>query len=447
MVNNMNMLKEILGPCLSFVFGVFMLLSTNNDALCQNYTFSQAERLMSDVNSDAEESMPIITPDGQKMFFVRTYHDQNVGGKNAGQDIWMAMLDVKGNWASATNDFPELNNERNNAVIGINHDETALFLTNAYNPVNTTVLGVSSSIRIGDYWSKPNDINIKGLDSKNSFIGFFMNKDENVLLISMDFRNSIGNEDLFISLKSENGVWSTPENLGPGINTPEIEISPFLSDDGKLLFFASNGHSGYGGLDIYVSRRLYDSWGIWSDPINLGSNINSSAFDAYFSLHEDKAYFSSNRLGGLTDIYSAYIIASDDSMQVAPINKDKYQLTETEIQELIGMPTSRAIYFELGSSQIQESSEELIQYMANQLMNKRQYNIELIGHTSEEGTEEYNMQLSIERAEQTAEQFKKFGIDPLRISTEGRGKSEPLLTEGTPEELAKNRRVEIFFVK
>jgi hypothetical protein len=193
MVNNMNMLKELLGPCLSFVFGVFMLASANNDALCQNYTFSQAERLISDVNSDAEESMPIITPDGQKMFFVRTYHDQNVGGKNAGQDIWMAMLDVTGNWASATNDFPELNNERNNAVIGINHDETALFLTNAYNPVNTTVLGVSSSIRIGNYWSKPNDINIKGLDSKNSFIGFFMNKDENVLLISMDFRNSIGN--------------------------------------------------------------------------------------------------------------------------------------------------------------------------------------------------------------------------------------------------------------
>jgi OOP family OmpA-OmpF porin len=80
-------------------------------------------------------------------------------------------------------------------------------------------------------------------------------------------------------------------------------------------------------------------------------------------------------------------------------------------------------------------------------MNKRQYNIELIGHTSEEGTEEYNMQLSIDRAKQTADQFKKFGIDSLRISTEGRGKNEPILTEGTPEELAKNRRVEIFFVK
>jgi OOP family OmpA-OmpF porin len=134
-------------------------------------------------------------------------------------------------------------------------------------------------------------------------------------------------------------------------------------------------------------------------------------------------------------------------MQVAPIDQNRYQLTETEIQELIGMPTSRTIYFELGSSQIQESSEELIQYMANQLMNKRQYNIELIGHTSEEGTDQYNMQLSIERAEETADYFKRFGIDSLRISTEGRGKSEPMILEGAPDELAKNRRVEIYFVK
>ncbi len=447
MVIDRKIMNKHIKAGLSFIFCIMLMVSHNKAALCQNFTFSKAERLISEVNSDAEESMPIITPDGKKMFFVRTFHDQNVGGKYAGQDIWMAILDVNGNWVSPTNDFPELNNKRNNAVIGINHDESALILTNAYNPVNTTVLGVSRSIRIGNYWSKPNDINIKGIDSKNSFIGFHMNKDENVLLISMDFRNTLGKEDIFISLKSEAGVWSTPENLGSGINTPEIEISPFLSDDGKLLFFASNGHSGYGGLDIYMSKRLYDSWGIWSDPINLGSNINSSAFDAYFFLHEDKVYFSSNRQGGLTDIYTSIIVASEDLLQVAPINQNKYQLTETEIQELMGMPTSRNIFFELGSSEIQDSSEELIQFLANQLKNKRQYNIELIGHTSEEGTEEYNMELSKERAKQTADYFIKFGIDPLRISSEGRGKSEPLFKEGTPEELAKNRRVEIYFVK
>jgi hypothetical protein len=191
-------MKKRIRLWLSFGLWVLLLLSDKNDALGQNFTFSGAERLISEVNSEAEESMPVISPDGEKMYFVRTFDDQNIGGKYAGQDIWMAILDVNGNWVSPSNDFPELNNKRNNAVIGINQDETTLFLTNAYNPVNTTVLGVSKSIRIGNYWSKPNDINIKGIDSKNSFIGFFMNKDENVLLISMDFRNSFGNEDIFI---------------------------------------------------------------------------------------------------------------------------------------------------------------------------------------------------------------------------------------------------------
>lgn len=441
--SNMAHSSFLLSINLTFVFLIFCGV----DSLCQNFTFSKAQRLISEVNSPAEESMPFITPDGNKMYFVRTFHEQNVGGKNAGQDIWMAILDVNGNWTSPTNDFPELNNKRNNAVIGFNQDETALFLTNSYNPVNTTVLGVSRSIRIGNYWSKPNDINIKGIDSKNSFIGFYMNKDENVLLISMDYRNTLGKDDIFISLKSENGTWSAPQNLGSGINTPEIEMSPFLSDDGKLLFFASNGHAGYGGFDIYMSKRLYDSWNIWSEPINLGSNVNSPGFDAYFYLHGDKAYLSSDRQGGLADIYITEVIASEENKQVAIINKDKYQLTETEINELFGMPTSRTIFFELGSANVEQSSEELIQFLANQLLSKRQYNIELVGHTSEEGTDEFNRELSVKRAQETANYFTKYGIDPLRISTEGRGKSMPLFKEGSEEEIAKNRRVEIYFVK
>ena len=208
-------------------------------ALAQNYTFGQATPLGESINSNSEESMPIISPDGSKLFFVRTFHEQNIGGKNSGQDIWLSFRNSDNSWGPATNEFPELNNSRNNAVIGINHDESAIFLTNAYNPVNTTVLGISRSIRIADYWSKPNDINIKGIDSKSSYIGFFINKEENVLIISMDFKSTNGKEDLYISQKDDNGKWSLPENLGTTINSPGYEISPFLSDDGTLLFFGA----------------------------------------------------------------------------------------------------------------------------------------------------------------------------------------------------------------
>ena len=309
-----------------------LLVVTMTSSFAQNYTFEQGRKLGSEVNSDAEESMPILSPDGNSLFFVRTFHDNNVGGKYSGQDIWISVKNDFGQWQPALNDFPELNNDRNNAVIGINSDQTAIFLTNAYNPVNTTVLGVSRSIRIGEYWSKPNDINIDGIDSKSNFIGFFVNRDENVLIISMDYKDSRGAEDLYISLKDEEGNWSAPDNLGATINTPGFEISPSLSDDGRVLFFASNGHEGYGDADIYMCRRLYDSWGIWSDPINLGSKINSDAFDAYFFLHENNtAYYTSNREGGLSNIYTTKVAAGEEIQVNAVLNENKFQLTDTEI--------------------------------------------------------------------------------------------------------------------
>ena len=428
---------------------VILLFSLNTyEANAQNYTFSKAELLGPSINSDAEESMPILSPNGSKLFFVRTFHDNNVGGRYSGQDIWMSQLGDNGNWLEATNDFSELNNSRNNAVIGINADESALLLTNAYNPINTTVLGISRSIKIGDYWSKPNDVNITGLDSKNSFIGFYINKDENVLLVSMNYINTQGAEDLYICLKDDRGNWSTPDNLGATINTTGFEISPFLTDDGKILFFASNGHEGLGDADIYMSRRLYDSWGIWSEPINLGSNINSSGFDAYFFLEgNNKAYFASNRNGGLSDIYSSNVTATETLKEVALLNENRYKLTDTEINELLGLPVSRNIYFDFGSHKVAPSSIELIDYLSGKLLNKRQYHLELIGHTSKEGSDEFNQKLSEDRANAVAVYFKNYGIDSLRISTKGVGETNPIYIQGSEEELSKNRRVEIYFVK
>ena len=169
----------------------------------------------------------------------------------------------------------------------------------------------------------------------------------------MDFKSTNGKEDLYISLKDDDGKWSAPQNLGTTINSPGYEISPFLSDDGTLLFFASDGHEGYGDADIYMSRRLYDSWDIWTEPINLGSQINSDAFDAYFFLHDEKeAFFASNRGGGLSNLYHAPVIAQDSIKQTATLDQSKFVLTETEIQELLGMPVNRNIYFDFASSYV-----------------------------------------------------------------------------------------------
>jgi outer membrane protein OmpA-like peptidoglycan-associated protein len=94
--------------------------------------------------------------------------------------------------------------------------------------------------------------------------------------------------------------------LGKQINTTGTELSPFLAADGKTLYFSSNGHPGYGRSDVFMSRRLDDSWTQWSTPINLGEPINSSGTDAYYSVPAagDYAYFVSNEEGlGKNDIF------------------------------------------------------------------------------------------------------------------------------------------------
>ncbi|MCK5102287.1 MAG: OmpA family protein, partial [Cyclobacteriaceae bacterium] len=141
------------------------------------------------------------------------------------------------------------------------------------------------------------------------------------------------------------------------------------------------------------------------------------------------------------------VMVSENNKESALLSENKFKLTETEVQELLGMPVSRNIYFEFGSSEVANSSIELINFLASKLQAKRQFYIELIGHTDKEGTTEFNQKLSESRANEVSKYFKNHGIESLRISTTGVGETQPKFTEGTDEEIAKNRRVEIYFVK
>jgi outer membrane protein OmpA-like peptidoglycan-associated protein len=414
----------------------------------QNYSFGLPVKLDGNVNSPAEESLPLVSANGDKLYFVRTFHESNKGGKFSGQDIWISNRNGDNSWGLASNSFPALNNQRNNGVIGMSADGSTIYLLNAYNPNTVKIHGIAKALWIGNEWSNPYEIKIPGLQSDNSFIGFYVSKTDDAILISMNAPGAYGAEDLYICVRDDNGKWKSPENLGATINTKGFEISPFLSDDGNVLFFASDGHNGYGGSDIFMSRRLYDSWVLWSKPINLGPNINSAGFDAYLTIHADKeAYFVSARDSEFADIYQAPITAIESNKEVASIDKTKYKLTETEIQELLGMPVSRSIYFEFGSFDVAASSRELIYFLTNKLIASPEYTIELVGNTSAEGTDEFNMELSLNRAKEVAKYFLEFGIMPNRIFTSGVGESNPIVKEGTEEELSKNRRVEIYFVK
>jgi len=108
-----------------------------------------------------------------------------------------------------------------------------------------------------------------------------------------------------ISFKEDDNVWSEPMNIGNTVNTAAEESAPFLDDDMETLYFSSDGYSGYGGSDIYVTKRLDDTWKNWSEPENMGSGINSETDDIYFNLPEvgDYGYFTKGIKEEDTDIY------------------------------------------------------------------------------------------------------------------------------------------------
>ena len=133
---------------------------------------------------------------------------------------------------------------------------------------------------------------------------YLSNDGKTLFFTSEEAKGSLGGNDIYKVTKQEDGTWSDPENLGATINTKLNEDSPYMADDGKTLYFASNGHPGYGGYDIYKSN--FEN-GNWTEPVNLGKPLNTVGHDIFLTNSSDQklGYFASNRMGGKggMDIY------------------------------------------------------------------------------------------------------------------------------------------------
>lgn len=284
------------------------------DSYAQKYKFEQAQRLTGDINSPSEESYPLISPDGKTLYFTRFFNPGNSGGKQAGSDIWISSLDDSSQWQKPAPMKKPLNNKQNNLVIGFNGAGDKLYLLNTYRSESKTDIAF---VNLNAQDQKPAISDVPKINENDGFFGLYMHPSEKIILISIAGNDTFGQEDLYVMLKDTTNKWLPPQNLGSMINTSGFEISPFLSDDGKVLFFSSNGHGGLGDADIFMTQRLYDTWNVWTRPVNLGRNINSEGFDAYFSLSGDKkAYFASNKDGGFSDIYMSEQIMETDSTTI-----------------------------------------------------------------------------------------------------------------------------------
>ncbi len=267
----------------------------------------EIENLGDSVNSTYEELGPVMTPDGQTIYFVIDGRPENLFGADDSQEIWYSNKRADGKWGKAKRMPLPFNLEQFNSVESVTTDGGTLIIRGAFKNGRYKGAGFSASNRTSDGWSVPQQLEIDGFQEMNKGIytnAFLANDGKSLLLAFSQVKNSEAN-DLYVSKLQSNGKWSRPQLLGTDINTPVSEDTPFLAADGKTLYFTSDRPGGLGGHDIYLTRRLDDTWQKWSAPINLGTPINTEASDTYYTMDAtgEYAYLVSDKNGlGAGDI-------------------------------------------------------------------------------------------------------------------------------------------------
>ena len=424
-------------------------------ANAQDHVFDQPVRLDSNVNSDIEEIRPLPSADGNRLYFTRVFHDGNKGKETGGQDIWFCERRESGEWHVAQN-LSLLNNADNNAVVGINRAGNRLYLLNSYSAHARRIRGLSYADLEDGAWKAPEELAIKIYPSSDHY-DFYVHQEENVVVISMMDEQSLGMEDLYVAYRKNDQSWSDPVHLGPVINSKGTEIAPFLSQDQKTLYFASDGHEGLGDMDIFASARIDSSWTNWGEPVNLGKPVNSTSFDAYFHIGGDgNAFFASNRDGKFNDIYSTSLLemtVESDSVVTAEAqlpNEEDIPGKETVLKDeatrggTIIVAGKITIYFDFDRHEIRADQLERLDSAKALLRTGKTIFVEATGYTDAVGTEVYNQALSLKRAE-AVKTYLLSSKPPIskQVKISGKGEAEPAYSNDSKYGRSLNRRVEL----
>ena len=271
-----------------------------------------AQKLSESINSEYKEIRPILTPDGKTIYFSRMNHPENIGGTDDPEDIWYSEYNMNiEDWLDAINPGQPLNNSGANYVSSITPDGKSLtvMLGNRYHKNKNMKPGVSVSTLNSNGWTDPVPVNINNAFIENNDGHYFLAQSRESMIISVNRFDAYGRKDIYVTFILPDGSWSEPLNLGNTINTSSDENSPFLAADNKTLYFSSKGYSGYGGYDVYVSRRLDESWKNWSEPENLGSQINTEEDEIFFTIPPsgEHAYYSKSDSEYDADIYRIHL--------------------------------------------------------------------------------------------------------------------------------------------
>lgn len=282
----------------------------NGKVLLQTPIEIDIKNLGSPINTENSEYVPVITADESMLIY--TY----IGARSTGglqnlkfkpdpdgeyyEDIMVAQR-VGDNWLSPEGISSKINTNGHDACIALSNDGQTLFL---YRSTAKDKGDIYMSSLQGNEWSEPvkldENINTNAWEGSCS-----LTNDSKTLYFASERPGGFGGRDIYISKRQPDGKWGKAENLGPTINTPYNDDAPFIHPDGITLFFSSEGHNSMGGYDLFYTSNHDKSWG---SPINFGYPVNTTFDERFYVLTADGAtgYYSSDRKGsvGRQDIYA-----------------------------------------------------------------------------------------------------------------------------------------------
>ncbi len=337
--------------------GIILMLFTWN-AMGQSAKL-KIEKLNSRINSAYyDETNPVISRDGKTLFFTRvgypgfnrTLLDQghdmsasldrldydkklmmvykqlsdetNSDPTNSpfNQDIWIARS-VESEFDVLDHPDHPVNNALPNSICSLTPNPEEFVVVNEFYQDGSMYKGFSILRRMSDgSWLHPKPFHIYDLKDYGAEVNLHLSYDGEIAILSLNKKGSYGDNDLYVCPRINNELWGAPVNMGPQINTAFRESTPYLSSDKRTLFFASNREGGLGGMDIFMSKRIGNSWDTWTEPRPLAIPVNSAFDDAqpFFNEASGYLYFASKRDGD-SNIYRVRVA----DVLVAIENEDK----------------------------------------------------------------------------------------------------------------------------
>ncbi|MCG8477240.1 MAG: hypothetical protein MI784_17375 [Cytophagales bacterium] len=380
------------------------------------------------LDSSCEELRPVMSWDGRYLFFSRTLckgqRSQEIWGVDFADSIGKRTMKLVGG----------LNNNENNAVVGASDSGSEIFVMDVY-PADR--FGRSKGIRRarlnenGAWELGERLMDFKEILSKKrlrGYVGAFAHSSAKAVLLTLP--NKSNQLDLYVTYKDEVGVWSSPKNLGPHINTAGNEFAAFVSDDGRMLYFSSDGHSGAEGVDIYKCRRL-GNWEEWSVPLNMGAPYNTEHFDGYYFSRGNSEFLVSNRNGRMSDIFQVFEKSFQKGNQELPDSAGYNETAKRTDLEPI------TIYFNANDRSL---SEEHLAELSSHIIgaDPSAFAVYVVGYADNAANEVLNTALSTARAEWVAGFLKSKGFVVRQVY--GKGSYDRSRTH-----VQLNNRVEVSF--